>query len=127
DTGTAWPREWILGACTEHVATPTAGEYVDFYWNASPNATAGTGNCGAASGADGVFNVLGLPQLEWIGQLTLRAATINIDANCGSIWLPYLYGSLIVHNVCPTKAMGAAMDECHFTLTPTIPDGQAAA
>ncbi len=126
-TGSAWPCEWVLGACTEHVATPTAGETVEFYWNASPNSTAGTGNSGAASGADGVYAVAGKTQLIFIGALVLRAAVLNIDADVGRIWLPHLYGSLIVINVCPTKAMHSAMDESHFTLTPIIQDIQAAA
>lgn len=126
-TGTAWPEGWVLGACVEHVATPTAGETVEFYWNASPNATAGTGNSGGASGADGVFAVAGKTQLILIGVMTLRAATINIDADIGVLWMPYLYGSLIVVNASPTKAMGAVMDETHFVLTPVYDDVQAAA
>ena len=108
-TGTAWPAYWKLGACTEHVATPTAGETVDFYWNASPSATAATGNSGAATGSDGAFAIAGNPQLIFIGSLVLRAATVNIDTCVGKLWMPYLYGSLIVHNVCPTKAMHSAM------------------
>ncbi len=126
-TGTAWPEFWVLGACTEHVATPTAGETVDFYWNASPNVTAGTGNGGGATGADGAFAVAGITQLIPIGSLVLRAATINIDPNVGRIYLPYLYGSLIVVNSSPTKAFHSAMDETHFVLTPRFPDIQAAA
>ena len=43
-TGTAYPIDYILGACIEHVATPTAGEVVDFYWNGSPSATAAVAN-----------------------------------------------------------------------------------
>ena len=126
-TGTAWPAYWIFGACVEHVATPTAGETMEFFWNASPSATAATGNSGAATGSDAAFAVAGTPQLIPIGTMILRAATINIDAAIGKLWMPYLYGSLIVVNVCPTKAMGAAMDETHFVLTPVFDDIQAAA
>lgn len=125
--GTAWPEYWVLGACTEHVATPTAGEEVEFYWNASPNSTAATGNSGGASGSDGAFTVAGKTQLIFIGSLVLRAATININAAIGKLWMPYLYGSLVIVNASPTKAMGAAMDEQHFVLTPVFPDIQAAA
>ena len=127
DTGSAWPVEWVLGACVEHVATPTANETVEFWWNASPNSTAGTGNSGGASGADGVYAVAGKTQLMFIGALSLRAVTLNIDTDVGRIWLPHLYGSLIVINASPTKAMHSAMDESHFTLTPLIDDIQAAA
>ncbi len=126
-TGTAWPEYWVLGACLEHVATPTAGETVEFYWNASPNSTAATGNSGGATGSDADFTVVGKSQLIWIGAMTLRAATINIDACIGRLYVPYLYGSLIIVNTCPTKAMGAAMDEQHAVLTPVYPDLQASA
>ena len=126
-TGSAWPIEWVLGACTEHVATPSAGETVEFYWNASPSATAGTGNSGGATGLDSAYTVAGKTQLILIGVLTLRAAVINIDADCGRLWMPHLYGSLVVVNVCPTKAMFTDMVEQHFTLTPIIDDIQAAA
>ena len=126
-TGTAWPIQWVLGACVEHVATPTAGQTVEFYWNASPSATAGTGNSGGCTGADGAFTVAGKSQLILIGVLVLQAATININADVGRLWMPHLYGSLVVVNVCPTKAMHSAMDEQHFTLTPIIDDIQAAA
>ena len=40
-----------------------------------------------------MFAVAGLPQLLFIGSLVLQAATINIDPNIGTIFLPYLYGS----------------------------------
>lgn len=126
-TASAWPIKWVLGACVEHVATPTAGETVNFYWNASPNSTAGTGNNGGATGADDVFAVAGLPQLIFIGSMTLRAAIVNIDAAVGVLWTPYLYGSLIVVNSSPTKAFHSVMDETHVVLTPIIDDIQAAA
>ena len=126
-TGVAWPIEWVLGACLEHVATPTAGEVVEFWWNASPNSTAATGNSGAASGSDAAYAVAGKEQLIRIGALVLTANVINIDADIGRIWLPHLYGSLIVVNASPTKAMHSVMDETHVTLTPIIPDLQAAA
>lgn len=119
-TGTAWPGKWVLGACVEHVATPTAGESVDFYWNASPSATAGTGNGGGATGADAAFAVAGSPQLIYIGSLILQAATINIDPVVGILKMPYLYGSLIVVNSSPTKAFHSVMDETHIVLTPII-------
>lgn len=126
-TGSAWPREWVFGACIEHVATPTAGEVVEFWWNASPNSTAATGNSGGASGSDAAYAVAGKEQLIFIGTMTLRANIINIDAQIGTIWMPYLYGSLIVINSSPTKALHSAMDETHVVATPVIRDIQAAA
>ncbi len=124
--GTAWPEFWTLGACTEHVATPTLGEFVEFWWNASPNATPATGNSGGATGSDAAYTVAGKNQLIFIGTMILNANVINIDADIGRIYLPYLYGSLIFINNSPTKAMHSVMDETHFVLTPHYPDTQAA-
>jgi hypothetical protein len=127
-TGTAWPAYWILGACMESTATPTAGGTFDFYWNASPNSTAATGNNGGASGSDASFAVAGLPQLLFIGSMTVRNVVINIDANIGRIYLPYLYGSLImVNNTDKAMVADGDADECHAVLTPVYPDIQAAA
>ena len=105
-----------------------AGGTFDFYWNASPSATAGTGNSGLATGTDLAFAIAGLPQLIYIGPLTVRAALINIDANIGTIWLPHLYGSLImVNNTDKAMVADADADQCHAVLTPTIPQVQASA
>lgn len=128
DTGSAWPIYWSLSACLEHTATPVAGETCEFWWNASPSATAGTGNSGGASGVDEAFAVAGTPQLILIGVMTLRAAVANIQSDFGRLWMPHLYGSLIFVNK-STKAMvaDADADEIHITLTPVIEDLQAAA
>lgn len=126
--GSAWPERWELGACLESTATPAAGGTFDFYWNGSPSATAGTGNSGLASGTDLAFAIAGLPQLIHIGSMTVRAAVINIDANIGILRMPHLYGSLIVvNNTSVAMVADANADECHITLTPIIPDQQAAA
>ena len=124
-TGVLWPIEWVLGACMESTATPTAGGTFDFYWNASPSATAGTGNSGGASGTDLTYAIAGLPQLHWIGAMTVVANVINIDARIGTITLPYLYGSLImVNNTDAAMVADADADECHAVLTPIITEGQ---
>ncbi len=125
--GSAWPIEWVFGACFEHVATPTAGETVELWWNASPSVAAATGNSGGASGSDAVYAVAGKNQLIFIGAMTLRANIINIDSAIGTIILPYLYGSLIVVNSSPTKAFHSVMDETHIVATPIIRDIQAEA
>ena len=127
-TGTAFPVEWILGACIESTATPTAGGTFDFYWNASPSATAGTGNSGGASGTDSAFAVAGLPQLIRIGSMVVRANVINIDAEIGRLEMPYLYGSLVIVNSTDVAVVADGdADEIHMVLTPVIPDLQAAA
>ena len=127
-TGTAFPREWILGAVMESTATPAAGGHFDFYWNASPSATAGTGNSGEASGVDSAIVITQLTSLIHIGNMLVRANVINKNSNIGSLWLPYLYGSLImVNNTSVAMVADGDADECFATLTPDIPDLQAAA
>jgi len=127
--GTAtFPREWILGACMESTATPAAAGQFNFYWNPSPSATAGVGNNGNASGADEAFLIAGLPQLMPLGSLIVMAQVVNIKTCIRRFVAPYRYGSLIVVNN-TDKAMVADgdADEIHVTLTPVIPDLQAAA
>ena len=127
DTGTAWPDEWILGACQEAAATPAAGATFDFYWNASPSATAGTGNSGGCSGTDAAYTAAGLKQLIFIGSLVCVANVLNISANVGRFRMPYLYGSLVVVNNTAVGMVDAVADEIHYTLTPVYYDLQAAA
>ena len=127
-TGSAWPIQWVLGACLEHSATPAAGTNCRFWWAPSPSVTAGTGNSGGVSGTDLAYTAAGTGQLIFIGDIVLRNAVINIDTRIGTIWLPHLYGSLVMQN-----NAGVAMvadddaDEIHMTLTPIIDDIQAAA
>ncbi len=127
-TGTAWPGEWVLGAVMESTATPAAGGTFDFYWNASPNATAGTGNSGEASGVDSAIVITQLTSLIRIGSLVVRANVINKKSNIGRLHLPYLYGSLImVNNTSVAMVADGDADECFATLTSVIDDLQAAA
>ena len=127
DIGSAYPVEWILGACMESTATPAAGGTFDFYWNPSPSATAGTGNSGGATGADASYAVAGKAQLSYIGSMVVRANVINIKADIGRLRMPYLYGSLVVINS-TNVAMQADddADNSHIVLTPVIPQAQAA-
>ena len=122
------PQTWVLGAVMESTATPAAGGTFDFYWNASPNSTAGTGNSGEASGLDSAILIAQLPSLIRIGSLFVKAAVINKDSTIGYLRMPYLYGSLImVNNTDVAMVADGNADECFATLTPTIPDLQAAA
>jgi len=128
DLGDPWPEEWVLDACIESTAAPTAGGTIEFWWNGTPNSAAAEGNCGAASGADAVFAVAGLPQLEFIGAMTVMNNVINIDTAVGILRLKHRYGSLIVVNSTDQAFAGAGvMDETHITLTPVVPDIQAEA
>ena len=129
-TGSSWPMEWKFGACMESTATPAAGGTFDFYWNPSPNATAGNGNSGGCSGTDSsyTYTASSLSQLDYIGSLTVRANVINIKSNIGTILMPYPYGSLVVvNNTSVAMVADADADQCYVVATPIIPDVQAAA
>ncbi len=121
----AWEQEWSVQACIEHVATPTAGETVDFYWSPSPSVTAAVGNPGGVVGADGDYTAAGLDQMIFIGSLVLRANTINIG-QVGVFRPTERYGTLVVVNSSPTKAMAGAgsMDETHIVMNPLNPQVQ---
>lgn len=127
-TGSAFVDEWVLGACMESTATPTAGGTFDFYWNPSPNSTAGDGNSGGASGTDLTYAIAGITQLIFIGSLVVRNNIININADIGILRIPHLYGSMIVvNNTDVAMVADADADNCYITLTELIPDSQAAA
>lgn len=127
-TGSAWPIKWVLGACMESTATPAAGGTFDFYWNASPSSTAGTGNSGSASGTDVSYAIAGKDQLIPIGVMVVQANVINKDGDIGTLWVPHLYGSLImINNTSVAMVADGDADEIHITLTPIIRDLQAAA
>ncbi len=126
--GSAWPEEWVLGAVMESTATPAAGGTFDFYWNGSPNSTAGTGNSGEAAGLDQAIAITHLEALIHIGSMIVRNNVINKDSDIGRLKLPYLYGSLImVNNTSVAMVADEDADECFAVLTPVIPDLQAAA
>lgn len=130
DTGTAWPDHWVLGAVMESTATPVDGGTFDFYWNASTNPTAGTGNSGVASGVDSsiIVTASNLAQLTLIGSLVVLAQVINKDSHIGILNMPYLYGSLImVNSTSVAMVADGDADECFAVLTPVFPDIQAAA
>ena len=129
DVGSAFPIIWLLGACMEGTATPTAGKTYDFHWNASPNATAANANSGGASGVDSSITVTGnaLDQLIFIGSMTCRANVINKDTAIGWLTMPYIYGSLIMVNRSGVAMVADAdADQCSAVLTPYIEHIQAA-
>lgn len=128
DLGSAWSQQWMLGACIESTGAPTAGGTIDFYWAPSPNSTAATGNPGNVSGTDAVYAVAGLPQLMYLGAMTVLNQVVNIDTAIRKFYMPNRYGTLVIVNNTDQAFAGAGvMDETHITVTPVIPDIQAAA
>ncbi len=122
-------HRWMVNACLEHVATPALGGVVEFWWAASENATAASGNPGGLTGSDAGFtdDVGILGQMTFIGFLPMRVNIINIGY-VGEFTPPTRYGILVVINKdAATMFAAAAGDETHIIMTELIDDIQAAA
>ena len=108
-----------LGACIEFAVAPTDGS-VDFYWGKSRSGTAGTGNPGELTGADGGYTETDelLDQLRFIGSMKADD-TLAKKTDVGVVKPTQEYGILVIINNC-NQAFAATMDEFHVTLTPII-------
>ena len=123
DLTTPWSGLWTVDACIEHETAPADGGVVEFYWGASPSATAGTGNPAGLGGSDASYApASGLNgQLQFIGVLSLRNNVINIG-HVGIFTPWYRYGMLVVVNQgsTATRSTATAMDETHIVMTEVI-------
>ncbi len=127
-------REYTLKAVVEMAATPTTGERIDFYWNASPDPTVGDANMGYCTGVDSAYAggvatlAEGLAQLQFIGSIICSAdATTTMQIMPVGTFVPEeRYGSLVVVNESGAAFHSDAV-ETHFSLTEVLPDIQAAA
>ncbi len=120
DLTTPWVELWTVDACVETVVAPIDGGRVEFYWAASPNATAATGNPGGLTGVDAAFTdttgILG--QFQWIGNLLLRNNVINIG-HVGVFSPIFQHGILAIVNQ-GNQAFHTVMDETHIVMTEYI-------
>ena len=114
------------------VAAATAGGEVEFYWNASPSATAGTANKGGASGAAGAYSGYSADLDDSVRQLipigTLVMTDDGVDSvqagYVGDLYPPHRYGSLIMKNECGQTICDTDDIEGHCVLNPYIPETQ---
>lgn len=129
DLGATRAGRYLVRAAIELDVAPTAGTVVDFYWSSSPSATAGTGNDGGASGADGAYKAgeedEWKPQLLKIGSLVLTAdaATVVQRGYVGEFIPPERYGSVVVINESGQAFEGDAV-EMNVVLLPLIDEIQ---
>lgn len=121
---TPWATRWSVDACLEFAPTPADGGVVEFYWGASPSATAATGNPGGLTGTEtGLTDTAGiLGELMFIGVLTVRANIIAIG-HVGILVPPFEHGILVVVNQAST-ALHTAMDNTHIVFTEIIDEIQ---
>lgn len=119
---------YSVSASLEFAATPTVGNSVDFYWAASPNATAANSNPAGVDGTDGAYTGDGVgtvaesvKQLDYIGSLvcTDLVTTTPQLAHVGWLLPRHRYGTLVIVN-----NSGAALhnddDEHHVVFEPVI-------
>ena len=106
DLGVNRPARISVDSAEEMAATPATGERIDYFWNASPDGTAGNGNMGYTTGTDvayagGVATLdEGLGQLIFIGSMIMSAdatGTVQVQ-HIGILVPPERYGSLIKVN-----------------------------
>lgn len=130
DLTTPWAAQWAVNACLEFETAPADGGVVEFYWGASPSATAATGNPGVLTGSDAaITDTAGnLGQLQLIGILSLKNTVINIGF-VGVFSPIFRYGGLVIVNKGSTalRSTATAMDETHIVMTEIIDEIQAAA
>lgn len=106
DLGANRAPGYFCRAAIEFAATPTAGQYVEFWWAPSSSATAAVGNPGGVSGSDAAYAGYSsnlnssVVQLVFVGRFVCTAqatATVQI-AEVGYFRPPTRYGSLVVYN-----------------------------
>ena len=129
DFGATRARLWAVRVGIEFDVAPTAGNEVEFYLSASVSATAGTGNDGGASGADGTYQAGSEDewkrQLLFLGSLvaTADAATVVQYQTVGYFTPPHRYGSVVVVNKSGQAFEGDAV-EMFVALVPIIDEVQ---
>jgi len=132
DLGATRAAQYSVVAALEFAASGlTAGNVVEFYWAASPDATAANGNPGGVSGSNAAYSGYSsnlddsLRQLELIGifVVTGQATTTVQVSDIGRFSPRERYGSLVMVN-----RSGAAMHtddvEMHVALTPVVDEVQ---
>ena len=106
DLGEQRAPAYTVMCALELAATPTAGDYVEFYWAASPDPTAGNGNPGGCSGADAAYAGYnanlgeGIKHLQFIGNhVCSDDPTAYIQISLVGVFSPACrYGSLVIKN-----------------------------
>lgn len=106
DLGAARAGRYRMIVWIEMDVAPASGAVIDFYWAASPHATAGTENPGGASGADAAYTGTAgdslddsLKQLIFVGSLVLTADAATVVQRMVFTFTPPLrYGMPVVDN-----------------------------
>jgi hypothetical protein len=133
DLGAKFAERYACVAVIEmQVTAAGAGTTVEFYWNASPSATAANANMGAASGSAAGYDgysadlVDAIKQLIYIGSMVMADDAVDSIQTgfVGDLYPPHRYGSLIVRNLTGQKLCDTDDIEAHVVLNPVIPELQ---
>jgi hypothetical protein len=129
DLGSPRAAKYAIFVGVELDVAPTPPVMIEFYWSASNSATAGVGNDGGASGADGAYHAG--EEAEWKAQL-LHLGNLSLTADAATTvqrgfigWFvpPNRYGSLIVVNGSGQAFEGDAV-EMYVALVPIVDEAQ---
>jgi hypothetical protein len=117
DLGTPRAGGYAVRVGIEFDVAPTAATLVEFYWSASVSGTAGTGNDGGCSGADGGYKAG--EEDEWKRQLLLigvlvatndAATTVEVQTINPYFQPPTRYGQVVVVNKSGQALEGDAVE-----------------
>lgn len=129
DLGATRAARYAVFVGIEENVAPAAGAVIEFFWSASFSNTAGTGNDGGASGADGAYKAgeedEWKRQLTMIGQLimTADATTVVQRGFIGFFYPPNRYGQVIVVNKSGQAFFSDAV-EMYVALVPQVDEVQ---
>jgi hypothetical protein len=130
DLGATRAAQYAVRVGIEMDVAPTAGLAIEFYWSASASATAGTGNDGGCSGADGGYK--SGEEDEWAKQLTLigllvltadAATTVQVGTITRDFRPAERYGQVVVVNKGGQALEGDAV-EMFVALVPIVDEAQ---
>ena len=123
-------RGYAVRVGIELDVAPTVGEQVEFFWSASFSATAGTGNDGGCSGADGAYKAgeedEWKRQLIFIGALVCTAdAATTVQRETINLYFspPARYGQIVVVNKAGQAFEGDAV-EMYVAFEPVVDEIQ---
>ena len=117
DLGATRAGGYAVRVGIEFDVAPTAGIPVDVYWSGSVSGTAGVGNDGGCSGADGAYK--NAEEAEWVRQLVYigtlvatndAAPVVQIQTINRYFQPPTRYGQIVVGNNLNSNSGGQALE-----------------
>ena len=131
DLGATRAAQYSVKAAIEWFSAPTAGNTVDFYWFSSPVTTEANANTGNADGGDSAYTGDGggtvaqsVPQLQYIGAMTVTDLAGVQHAHVGIFSPEDRFGGLVVVNNSAVTLAATDDIETHIVMTELIDEVQ---